>query len=437
MNQRQAHQTHQTGILHHTPCRLCGAGLNRTFVDLGMSPLCESFLSADQINSAETTYPLHAYVCESCLLVQLQAYVSPESIFEEYAYFSSYSTSWVDHAARYCDAMIDRFHLDGESLVVEVASNDGYLLQHFVGRNIPVLGIEPAINVAQEAIAKNIPTMIEFFGKDLGRRIAGNGAGNGQQADLIVGNNVLAQVPDLNDFVAGLKHLLKPEGIITLEFPHIATLIEHNQFDTIYHEHFSYFSLHTVQIMARRHGLRVTDVEEIPTHGGSLRVYLSHDVARGSVSVAVARLLERERLAGLHDIESYARFAKKAQETKRALLSLLIRLKEDGKSICGYGAPGKGNTLLNYCAIGTDFLDFTVDRNPYKHGRYTPGMHIPILPVDAIDREKPDYILILPWNLKEEIIAQMRHVGDWGGKFIVPIPSASIIDPVFQKEATL
>ncbi|MDX3924413.1 MAG: class I SAM-dependent methyltransferase [Shinella sp.] len=406
-------------------CRLCGANLRHTFVDLGMSPLCESFLQEGQLGEMEAYYPLHVFACEACLLVQLPEHVSPENIFDEYAYFSSYSTSWVAHAEKYCELMMQRLGLGAGSLVVETASNDGYLLQHFVKRGIPVLGIEPAANVARVAIERNIPTRIDYFG----RRLAGEMVSEGIKADLVVGNNVLAQVPDLNDFVSGMKQLLKAEGAITLEFPHIATLIAHNQFDTIYHEHFSYFSLFTIQMMARRHELKVFDVEEIPTHGGSLRVYLAHAESSRPVDMRVAQLLDREREAGLHSIDIYSTFAERARQVKRNLLSFLIRIKEQGSSVCGYGAPGKGNTLLNYCAIGTDFLDFTVDRNPYKHGRYTPGMHIPILPVEAIDARKPDYILILPWNLKDEIVSQMRHVSDWGAKFIVPIPSVSIIDP--------
>ena len=406
-------------------CRLCGTTLNHTVVDLGMSPPCESFRSESELGCMEEYYPLHVRVCEECVLVQLEEYVSPERIFEEYAYFSSYSTSWVAHAKRYCDAMIDRFGLDRNCFVVELASNDGYLLQHFVARGIPVLGIEPAANVAKAAIARNVPTRIAFFG----RQLAEDMVAAGQQADLIAANNVLAQVPDLNDFLAGMKRVLKPLGVATLEFPHVATLLEQNQFDTIYHEHFSYFSLITVQIAARLHGFEVFDVEELPTHGGSLRVYLGHAGARGVISPRVAELLLQERRIGLHTVDAYTSLAERARKAKRNLLSFLIGVKERGGRICGYGAPGKGNTLLNYCGIGTDFLDFTVDRNPYKHGRFTPGMHIPILPVEAIDRHKPDYILILPWNLKDEIVAQMRHVGEWGAKFIVPIPEVSVVDP--------
>lgn len=406
-------------------CRLCGTALEHTFVDLGMSPPCEDFLTADRLDGAETYYPLHVMVCDSCFLVQLREYVNPEAIFTEYAYFSSYSTSWVAHARRYCEAISSRLGLGGGSLVVELASNDGYLLQHFAPLGVPVLGVEPAANVAQVAIDKGIPTRVDFFGV----RLAGTLLSEGLSADLIVGNNVLAQVPDLNDFVAGMKLLLKPSGMITLEFPHLERLIAENQFDTIYHEHFSYFSLLTITEMARRHGLRVVDVEELSTHGGSLRVYLAHDDGPHAVADRVAALLERETGLGLDDIDAYTSFAGRAVRAKHDLLSFLIAAKNEGRRIVGYGAPGKGNTLLNYCGIGTDFLDFTVDRNPYKHGRYTPGMHIPILSVEAIDRARPDYILVLPWNLKDEIVKQMRHVAAWGAKFVVPIPYVAVVDP--------
>ncbi|MFZ2099242.1 MAG: class I SAM-dependent methyltransferase [Oricola sp.] len=419
-------RTHTTRELDSkATCRLCGSDLRHTFVDLGMSPPCENFIKQNEVDRVEYYYPLHVRTCEQCFLVQLNEYVSPEEIFTEYAYFSSYSTSWVEHARRYCEIIAERLDLDENSLVVELASNDGYLLQHFLPMGVPVLGVEPAANVARAAIERGVPSIVDFFGVKLATQMAANG----QRADLIVGNNVLAQVPDLNDFVAGIKIILKPDGVVTLEFPHIERLMEENQFDTIYHEHFSYFSLLTVTEIARRHDLKVIDVEELPTHGGSLRVYLSHRDARFPVSMQVGHLLKRERDAGLNDIQSYLSFGEKAKKVKRDLLAFLIDAKNEGKTVCGYGAPGKGNTLLNYCAIGTDFLDFTVDRNPYKHGRVTPGMHIPILPVDAIDQARPDYILILPWNLKDEIMHQMRHVREWGARFVVPIPSLAIVDP--------
>jgi SAM-dependent methyltransferase len=405
-------------------CRLCQAPLSTTFVDLGMSPLCESFLAANELDRMEPYYPLHVLVCGNCFLVQLQEYVRPEHIFSEYAYFSSYSSSWVEHARKYCYKIKDRLSLNETSQVFEIASNDGYLLQHFLPLNVPVTGIEPAANVAAVARSKGVPTIVEFFGTDLAKRLVSEG----KRADLIIGNNVLAQVPDLNDVTAGMAHLLAPNGVITLEFPHLECLMEQSQFDTIYHEHFSYFSLLTIDHLARKHGLKVIDVEQLPTHGGSLRVYLGRAGGIHRPAPAVAALLAHERAIGYEDIGSYTRFGERVHRTKRELLSLLIRCKSSGARICGYGAPGKGNTLLNYCGIGTDFLDFTVDRNPYKHGRYTPGMHIPIHPVRAIDEARPDYLLILPWNLKDEIVEQMRYVADWGCKFIVPIPVAQLID---------
>lgn len=406
-------------------CRLCSGSHFHSFVDLGMTPLCESFLAEDQLDAMEPYYPLHALVCDDCLLVQLKQYVSPSHIFKEYAYFSSYSTSWVAHARRYVHAIKQRLNLNSRSLVIELASNDGYLLQHFLPLGIPVLGIEPAGNVARVAREKGIQTRVEFFGEQLALELRAEG----KTADLIVGNNVLAQVPDLNDFVSGMAILLKPEGVITLEFPHIEKLIEQNQFDTIYHEHFSYFSLSSVEALAARHRLKVIDVEELPTHGGSLRVYLAHAASTRPLNNRIGAVIGRERSAGICSIQGYTNFDEQVRQTKRQLLTFLISAKNAGKKICGYGAPGKGNTLLNYCGIGPDFLDFTVDRNTYKHGRYTPGKRIPILPVEALAEAKPDYILILPWNLKSEIIEQLAYVKDWGGRFIVPIPVVSIIDP--------
>lgn len=404
-------------------CRFCKSELRHTFVDLGMSPLCESFLRRDQLNQMEEFYPLHAFVCEKCFLVQLEQFVSPDHIFTEYAYFSSYSDSWLEHCRRYTDQMRDRFRLNEKSLVVELASNDGYLLQYFVEKQIPVLGIEPAANVAKVAEEKKVPTMVKFFGKQL----AADLASGGQQADLLVGNNVLAQVPDLCDFVAGIKTLLKPGGVLTLEFPHLLKLIEENQFDTIYHEHFSYFSLLTTEKILDAFGLVLFDVEELPTHGGSLRIYGRHrEDDSKPVCARVVDLSRREAAAGVERLESYCAFAEKVKETKRRLLECLIDAKREQKSIAGYGAPGKGNTLLNYCGIGTDFLDYTVDRNPYKHGRFTPGTHIPIYSPEKIREMRPDYLLILPWNLRNEIMQQMAFIREWGGKFIVPIPDATV-----------
>jgi 2-polyprenyl-3-methyl-5-hydroxy-6-metoxy-1,4-benzoquinol methylase len=399
-------------------CRLCNAPLTTTFVNLGMSPLCESVLRADELDQMEPFFPLHVLVCSSCFLVQLREYVNRESIFTEYYYFSSYSTSWVEHAKRYCEIMKSKLNLDSSTHVYEIASNDGYLLQHFVRMGIPVTGIEPAANVATAAREKNVPTIVEFFGMDLARRLISEG----KRADLIIGNNVLAQVPDLNDFVGGMAAFLSPEGVITLEFPHLERLISENQFDTIYHEHFSYFSFVTIDRLAKDHGLKTFDVEHLSTHGGSLRVYLCRKNASHTTSPRVDALLTHERQIGFENMTMYSNFSDQVHRTKRQLLLFLIGLKERGAKVCGYGAPGKGNTLLNYCAIGVDFLNFTVDRNPHKHGLYTPGMHIPIRPISAINDERPDYLLILPWNLKKEIIDQMRYVGDWGCKFIVAIP---------------
>jgi SAM-dependent methyltransferase len=405
-------------------CRFCGALLRHTFVDLGASPLCENFLSRDQLNKMEPFYPLHVFVCERCFLVQLQEYVKPEEIFTEYAYFSSYSETWLEHARRYTDHVVTRLGLNSSSLVVELASNDGYLLRNFVARGIPVLGVEPAVNVAKVATDIGVRTRVAFFGREL----AGEIAASDGRADLIAGNNVLAQVPDLNDFVAGMRILLKPGGVITLEFPHLLRLYRENQFDTIYHEHFSYFSLVTTESIFAAHDLMVFDVEELPTHGGSLRIYGRHrEDASRPVTERVAALRQREVDEGLTSIESYGGFAEQVVRTKWKLLDFLIDAKGRGKSVVGYGAPGKGNTLLNYCGIRTDFLDYTVDRNPYKHGRFTPGTRIPIFPPDRIYETKPDYVLILPWNFKDEIVAQMAGIREWGGQFLVPIPEVAII----------
>jgi hypothetical protein len=413
-------QQAQNGIAH---CRFCGAPLRHTFVDLGMSPLCESYLSVDQLNQMEPFYPLHVYVCEDCFLVQLEEYVSPEEIFTEYAYFSSYADTWLQHARDYTGLMIERFGLNEGSHVVEVASNDGYLLQYFVEREIPALGIEPARNVAQAALEKGVPTLIEFFGVDCARRLAAEG----KQADLLVGNNVLAQVPDLNDFVAGLKILLKSQGVITIEFPHLMCLVAENQFDTIYHEHFSYFSFITAEKIFAAHDLTLFDVEELPTHGGSLRIYARHsDDASKPIGERVVGLRDREERAGITGMAYYIAFEEQVKETKRKLLEFLVQARRGGKKVAGYGAPGKGNTLLNYCGIRTDFLDYTVDRNPYKQGKFLPGTHIPIFHPDKIKDTRPDYVMILPWNFKDEIMQQMASIRDWGGQFLVPIPEVKV-----------
>ncbi len=406
------------------PCRFCETPLTDRVVDLGMHPLCESFLPEDQLDQMEPFYPLNVWVCPSCFLVQLNEYVEPEDIFTEYAYFSSFSTSWLQHAEDYVAKMADRLGLGSDSMVVELASNDGYLLQYFVERDIPCLGIEPAANVAKDAVKRGVPTDVSFFGEQKGRSLAEQGT----MADLVLGNNVLAQVPDLNDFVAGMPLILKPGGTVTIEFPHLMKLLDENQFDTIYHEHYCYFSLVSVEAIFARHGMTIFDVDEIWTHGGSLRIYARHtaDDSR-PVADAVLELRAREEAAGYRDVATYAAFEERVRETKRSLLEMLSELKREGKTIVGYGAPGKGNTLLNYCGVRTDFLDFTVDRNPYKHGRYLPGTHIPIFPPEKIDEVKPDYILILPWNFKDEILEQMKHAREWGAQFIVPIPVATVV----------
>lgn len=406
---------HNAGVKE---CMFCNTPLTHTFVDLGMSPLCESYISSDQLNHMEPFYPLHAYVCEKCFLVQLDEYVSPEHIFTEYAYFSSYATSWVQHMKAYTDMIVERLSLGTGSFVVEVASNDGYLLQHFVAKGIPVLGIEPAANIATVAVEKGIPTLVKFFGRNTASELADQG----RHADLIAGANVLAQVPDVNDFVAGIRILLKLDGVATIEFPHLMRLMEENQFDTIYHEHFSYFSLITVQSIFAAHGLLIFDVEELPTHGGSLRIYACRDDHPRPIDPRVGALREREVHTGFTQIEHYASFARQVVETKHKLLEFLIKAKREGKRIVGYGAPGKGNTLLNYCGIRTDFLDFTVDRNTYKQGKFLPGTHIPILPPENLREAKPDLVFILPWNFKDEIMTQNAYIREWGGKFVVPIP---------------
>ena len=404
-------------------CRFCGAKLQHTFVDLGMSPPCETILESSQLNQMEAFYPLHVFVCDICFLVQLEEYVTPENIFTEYAYFSSYSDSWLAHAKAYTKQMMERFDLNGQSQVVELASNDGYLLQYFAEAGVPVLGIEPAVNVAKVAISKGVPTLVKFFGAEMAEGLVHDGI----QADLLLGNNVLAQVPDIRSFVKGMKILLKPNGVITLEFPHLMRLMEENQFDTIYHEHFSYFSFLTVEKIMAEFGLTVFDVEEIPSHGGSLRVYARHKENNSlPVSECARELAAREEKSGFKSMETYSSFAQKVKETKRKILDFLIRAKREGKTVVGYGAPGKGNTLLNYCGIRTDFLDYTVDRNPYKHGKFLAGTHIPVFDTSKIQETKPDYILILPWNLKKEISQQLSYVREWGAKLVVPIPEVEI-----------
>ncbi|MEQ9563543.1 MAG: class I SAM-dependent methyltransferase [Woeseiaceae bacterium] len=408
-----------------TKCRFCKTPLSRVFVDLGMSPLCQTQISPEQLNHMEPFYPLCVYVCDNCFLVQLDEYVAPAEIFSnEYPYFSSFSDSWVAHAKQYCDVMTDRLSLDGSSLVMEIASNDGYLLQHFVDRGIDVLGIEPTANTASAAIDKGVRTDVSFFGLETAKQIAHKYG----KPDLLLGNNVLAHVPDIVDFVSGMKALLKPSGAITMEFPHLLNLIDKNQFDTIYHEHFSYLSLFTVRQIFESTGLTIFDVEEISTHGGSLRIFARHEEnGELEISSRVGNLLKKEADFGLQDFALYESYGERVKETKRQILDFLIEQNRAGKSVVGYGAPGKGNTLLNYCGIRTDFLQYTVDRSPHKYGTYTPGTHIPILHPDEIQRTKPDYIFVLPWNLINEIIGQTSFAREWGASWVIPIPELKII----------
>ncbi|HXZ97289.1 MAG TPA: class I SAM-dependent methyltransferase [Burkholderiales bacterium] len=408
------------------PCTFCGASLEHTFCDLGMSPLSNSFLSEQQLQQMEPFYPLHAYVCEKCFLVQLQEFESPQHIFaQDYAYFSSYSQTWLDHARNYADYMVRRFGFGPNSQVIEIASNDGYLLQYFKQKNVPVLGIEPAENCAQAAEQIGIPTLVRFFGTALAKELQAQG----KSANLLLGNNVLAHVPDLNDFVAGLKILLKPHGVITMEFPHLLRLMLENQFDTIYHEHFSYFSFYTVEKVFARHGLKLFDVEQLPTHGGSLRIFGTHaEDATMKRSDRVQRLREEEIAFGIAELKTYVGFSEQVKRTKRKLLEFLVNAKASGKTIVGYGAPAKGNTLLNYCGIRSDFLDYTVDRSPHKQGKFLPGTHVPVHAPEKIRETRPDYVLILPWNIKDEIMEQIAEIRSWGGRFVVPIPEVRVLD---------
>jgi SAM-dependent methyltransferase len=406
-----------------TACRFCGAPVTDVFADLGMSPLANAYLAAERVNAMEPFYPLRALVCAKCFLVQLEEFETPEQIFSDYAYFSSYSSSWLEHSRRYAEQMIERLGLDGDSQVVEIASNDGYLLQFFAEREIAVLGIEPAANVAEVAVEKGIPTVVEFFGEDVARELARQSC-----ADLLLGNNVLAHVPDLNDFVAGMKTLLKPGGVITMEFPHLMRLIEDNQWDTIYHEHFSYFSFLTASAVFAAHGLRLFDVQELPTHGGSLRIFAAHDEDTGKPLTDAAReLAERERAAGYAQLDTYLGYGRRVEADKRQILRFLIELKEQGLRVAAYGAPAKGNTLLNYCGVRGDMVQYTCDLNPHKQGHFLPGSHIPIRSPDALREDKPDVVLILPWNLKDEIVEQLAFVGDWGGRFAARTPELTLL----------
>ncbi len=408
------------------PCRFCGSPLTLSFADLGMSPPSNSYLKPEQLDRMERFYPLHAWVCGKCFLVQLEEFESPEEIFSDYAYFSSYSDSWLKHAKAYTEAMAKRFSLGPSSFVVEIASNDGYLLQYFVERGVPVLGIEPAANVAAVAEKKGVPSLVKFFGVKTAQELVASGR---QRPDLMLGNNVLAHVPDLNDFVAGMKILLAPGGVVTMEFPHLLRLMHENQFDTIYHEHFSYISFVVAERVFAAHGLTLFDVDEIPTHGGSLRIYARHaENAALPVSPKVAELRGREQAAGLERADTYLSFAEQVRATKRSLLKFLISARESGKRVAGYGAPAKGNTLLNYCGVRTDLIEYTVDRSPHKQGHFLPGVHIPVYGPERIRETRPDYVLILPWNIKDEVMAQMADVRTWGGKFVLPVPEVRVLD---------
>lgn len=404
-------------------CGFCGTVLEHTFIDLGTSPLCESYVKPERRYEAEPFYALHVYVCANCFLVQVEELEKAENIYSDYAYFSSYSESWLQHAKRYVNMAVERFGLDTRHQVIEIASNDGYLLQYFAEKDIPVLGVEPAANIAVVAESKGIPTIVEFFGETAAKKLVAKGI----QADLLLGNNVLAHVPRLNDFVKGLKILLRPGSVLTMEFQHLMRLIAENQFDTIYHEHFSYLSLLTVEKVFATHGLALFDVEELPTHGGSLRIFACHAEDQSkSRSPRVDEVKASEVAAGLTRLETYLAFTAKVEETKRKLLEFLIGAKRDGKHVAGYGAPGKGNTLLNYCGIRTDFIDYTVDRSPHKQGLFLPGTRIPIHHPDKIRETKPDFVIILPWNLKDEIMKQMAYIREWGGQFVVPIPTVRV-----------
>ena len=405
-------------------CIFCGHPLRYTFVDLGLSPLCENWLCEQDLHQPESFYPLHAFVCEKCFLVQVEEYVHGEEIFGgEYGYFSSFSTSWLEHAARYVEAITERLALNSKSLVVELASNDGYLLKNFVDRGIPNLGIEPAANCAAAATKLGVNSLVKFFGVNTAQELRDQG----QRADLLIANNVLAHVPDLNDFVAGMKILLAHDGVLTVEFPHLLRQMEENQFDTIYQEHYCYYSLYAVEHVFAAHGITLFDVETLPTHGGSLRIYGRHTEDESkSVTEAYRLEMQRELEAGINDLTSYRNFAEQAAETKRKLLHFLIEAKRQGKKVVGYGAPGKATTLLNYCGVRTDMIDYLVDRNPYKHGRYMPGVRIPIYEPERIEQTRPDYIVILPWNLKDEISEQLAYTREWGAQFVVPIPEVQV-----------
>lgn len=414
--------------MNNPDCRFCGTSLNHVLCDLRMSPLSNSYVKFENGRLGEKFYPLKVWVCDRCYLAQLESFESPEAIFSDYLYFSSFSTSWVEHARKYCVMMKDRFGFDGSSKVIEIASNDGYLLQHFQAMGIPVLGVEPAANVAKVAWdERQIPSVVKFFGVETAKELVADG----NAADLLLGNNVMAHVPDINDFIGGLKIALKPTGVITFEFPHLLQLIEHNQFDTVYHEHFSYLSFLAVQTMFKHHGLTLFDVEEIPTHGGSLRIFARHtenDAPLTAVTARVAEMVKKETDFGLADMAVYDAFGEKVKATKRKFLEFLIDAKKAGKSVVGYGAAAKGVTLVNYCGVGEDLIDYVVDKSPHKQNHFMPGVRIPIHAPEKIDETKPDYVVILPWNLKKEISGEMARIKEWGGKFVVPIPEVQVLD---------
>lgn len=405
-------------------CSSCGAGLRSIVVDLGMSPLSNALVDASAQTDTDALYPLRAYVCESCWLVQVPPVASRERIFGDYAYFSSYSDTWLTHARTFAARATDELKLGPSQLVVELASNDGYLLREFALRSVPVLGVEPAANVADTAIAAGIPTVVEFFGVDVARRLVSQG----RAADLIVGNNVLAHVPDVNDFIAGVAMLLKQDGTATFEFPHLLRMLEAAEFDTIYHEHFSYFSLRAAQRIFDRHGLQVIDVDELSTHGGSLRLWVRQAKTAPPPSANVAAVLADESLARLERVETYGKLREAADRIKRDLLAFLHKARDDGKRVAGYGAPAKATTLLNYCGVGTDLLEYTVDRSPHKQGRFIPGVRVPIDSPRRIFESRPDFVLVLPWNIKDEVVDQMSAIGDWGARFVLASPRVTIIE---------
>ncbi|MDT7801137.1 MAG: hypothetical protein QOI78_4570 [Actinomycetota bacterium] len=407
-----------------TTCRLCGSTNTASVVDLGATPPCERFLTAEQLDEPEATFPLHLIVCTECWLAQIPPLIDPDDTFTEYAYFSSFSTSWVEHAKRFVDGSVERLGLDEKSFVVEVASNDGYLLKHVVGHGIRCLGVEPSVNVGQAARDAGVPTLTAFLSEGTGRQVREEHG----PADLVAANNVYAHIPDVLGFTKGLRALVADDGWVSIEVQHLLTLIEKNQYDTIYHEHFQYYTVESARRALATGGLTVVDVELVPTHGGSIRLWARPDEVAGEPSERMTDVLEREKAAGLHELSGYTEFAERVTRVRLDLLKFLIEARNDGKTVVGYGAPGKGNTLLNHCGIRTDLLSYTVDRNPYKHGRFTPGTRIPVLPPERIEADRPDYVLVLPWNLREELTEQLSFVGAWGGKLVFPIPRLEIVE---------